>query len=121
MRSTCAALADSTSRTSLPVVGSIACNISAALPVFLGNQSHHRFLGAEFTLYDEIFVQREEALATAISDVEGVADADRLVTVHAPHPRDDVQGHALLEYGVTALFEAQNIAFVPAGRKGDAD
>src|SRR5699024_3389238 len=59
--------------------------------------------------------------AAVRGDPDGVRDADGLVPVHAPHPRDQMEGHALLERPLVALVEGDDVALVPGGREGDAE
>src|SRR5690606_28346041 len=70
---------------------------------------------------DHVERQREEALAAIRRHADRVGDAAGLVAVDAPHPRDEVERHPLLEHARLAGAEAHDVALVPARRERDAD
>src|SRR5699024_8940800 len=118
-------VAAGTSRTTAPVVGSMAVSmvmIRLLLSEGRRGDGRDRREGPGTALVDdEVLGKGEEGGAAVGGDPAGVRDADGLVPVHAPHPRDQMEGHALLERPLVALVEGDDVALVPGGREGDAD
>jgi hypothetical protein len=69
----------------------------------------------------EVAIHSEKGLTTICSNVDGVGDTTGLIAIYAPHPWDDMKGHAFAQDGRFALFQTADIAFIPTGRKGNAD
>src|SRR5690625_4265228 len=69
---------------------------------------------------DKVLSQAEKGFAAVLGQMDGVGNTNRLVAIHAPHPRNDVKHHAFLENSRVAVLETDDVALVPAGWKGNA-
>src|SRR5699024_9420475 len=109
-------VAAGTSRTTAPVVGSIAVSMLMVRQVpseRRGGRGGDRLeRPGTARVDDEVLREGEEGGAAVGGDPHGVRDADGLVPVHTPHPRDQVEGHSLLERPVVALGEGDDVALV---------
>src|SRR5699024_8044702 len=118
-------VAAGTSRTTAPVVGSMAVSMLMVwqLPSECrgGHGGDRRERPGTALVDDEVLREGEEGGTAVLRDPHGVRDADGLVPVHTPHPRDQVEGHPLLERSVVALGERDDVALVPRRRERDAD
>src|SRR5690625_7679898 len=67
---------------------------------------------------DKVLSQAEKGFAAVLGQMDGVGNTNRLVAIHAPHPRNDGKHTALLHKSRVDVLTTDDVDLILAGWMG---